>query len=93
MAIYLLNLHLYRATHNAVKQTAALCLLKMLRVNPKAIPIDQHAARIVQLINDKHLVSVSPPPPTFCVETIYMYSEQKPFPPSKLVFNPLLKQS
>ena len=44
-------------THNAVKQTAALCLLKMLRVNPKAIPIDQHAAKIVQLINDKHLVS------------------------------------
>lgn len=46
-----------RNTHNAVKQTAALCLLKMLRVNPKAIPIDQHAAKIVQLINDKHLVS------------------------------------
>lgn len=48
-----------RNTHNAVKQTAALCLLKMLRVNPKAIPIDQHAAKIVQLINDKHLVSVT----------------------------------
>ena len=48
---------LRRNTHNAVKQTAALCLLKLLRVNPKAIPIDQHAAKIVQLINDKHLVS------------------------------------
>ena len=54
-----LFLVLNRNTHNAVKQTAALCLLKMLRVNPKAIPIDQHAAKIVQLINDKHLVRLA----------------------------------
>jgi AP-2 complex subunit alpha len=39
-----------------VKQTACLCLLKLLRVNPKAISIDQHALRIVQLLNDRHLV-------------------------------------
>jgi AP-2 complex subunit alpha len=38
-----------------VKQTACLCLLKLLRVNPKAISIDQHALRIVQLLNDRHL--------------------------------------
>lgn len=40
---------------SAVKQTAALCLLRLLRVHPSAIPIDQYAARIVQLLNDRHL--------------------------------------
>ena len=45
-----------RSTHHAVKQTAALCLLKMLRVSPKLIPIDQHAAKIVQLLSNKNLV-------------------------------------
>lgn len=42
-------------TTNSVKQTAALCLLRLLRVNPQSIAISQHAARIVQLLNDKHL--------------------------------------
>ena len=61
-----------------VKQTAALCLLKLLRMSPKAIPIDQHAARIVQLLNDRHLVH-----PVYlcilqyihctCIFHIYMY--------------------
>ena len=42
-------------TTEGVKQTAALCLLRLLRTNPKAVPIDSHAARIVQLLNDRHL--------------------------------------
>ena len=37
-----------------MKQTAALCLLRLLLVNPRLIAIDQHAARIVQLLNDRH---------------------------------------
>ncbi|XP_064399538.1 AP-2 complex subunit alpha-2-like [Halichondria panicea] len=40
---------------NAVKQTAALCLLRLLRVNPQAVSIDQYAVKIVQLINEKHM--------------------------------------
>ena len=46
--------HPHSDTNNGVKQTAALCLLRLLRVNPRLIPIDQHAARIVQLLNDRH---------------------------------------
>ena len=44
-------------TNHYVKQTAALCLLCLLcllLVNPRLIAIDQHAARIVQLLNDRH---------------------------------------
>ena len=46
--------HPHSDTNNGVKQTAALCLLRLLLVNPRLIPIDQHAARIVQLLNDRH---------------------------------------
>ena len=46
--------HTHSDTNNGVKQTAALYLLRLLRVNPRLIPIDQHAARIVQLLNDRH---------------------------------------
>ena len=46
--------HPHSDTNNGVKQMAALCLLRLLRVNPRLIPIDQHAARIVQLLNDRH---------------------------------------
>ena len=31
--------------------------------------IDQYAAKIVQLINEKHMVIPSPPPPSVCVCT------------------------
>ena len=40
------------ATHG-VKQTACLCLLRMLRVNAGHVPIDQYANKIVQLLNEK----------------------------------------
>ncbi len=44
---------------NGVKQTAALCLLRLLRVNPQAVSIDQYAAKIVQLISTKHMVRLA----------------------------------
>ena len=46
--------HPHSDTNHYVKQTAALCLLRLLLVNPRLIAIDQHAARIVQLLNDRH---------------------------------------
>ena len=46
----------YSDTNAAVKQTACLCLLRLLRVDPKMIPLEQHASRIVKFLNDKHLV-------------------------------------
>ena len=40
------------ATHGA-KQTACLCLLRILRVNAGHVPIDQYTNKIVQLLNEK----------------------------------------
>ena len=41
-----------------VKQTASLCLVKLLRIDPKAISHSAYAPRFIQLINDKHIVSI-----------------------------------
>ena len=38
---------------SGVKQTACLCLLRLLRVNASHVPIDQYANKIVQLLNEK----------------------------------------
>ncbi|XP_022173721.1 AP-2 complex subunit alpha [Myzus persicae] len=47
-------------TMDVVKQSAALCFLRLLRTNPDVIPIDSNGAsewtsRIVHLLNDQHL--------------------------------------
>ena len=44
---------LYSDATHGVKQTACLCLLRMLRVNAGHVPIDQYANKIVQLLNEK----------------------------------------
>lgn len=51
---------LCRDTMDVVKQSAALCFLRLLRTNPDVIPIDSNGAsewtsRIVHLLNDQHL--------------------------------------
>lgn len=46
-------------TTAAVKQTAALCLLKLLRVDPTAISIDKHAPRLIRFLNEKNLVQLN----------------------------------
>jgi AP-2 complex subunit alpha len=40
---------------DSVKQNAALCMLKLLRVSPSVLPHGEWSSRIVQLLNDKHL--------------------------------------
>ena len=42
----------FDATHG-VKQTACLCLVRMLQVSASSVPIDQYANKIVQLLNEK----------------------------------------
>ena len=42
---------------DSVKQNAALCMLKLLRVSPSVLPHGEWSSRIVQLLNDKHLVA------------------------------------
>ena len=41
-----------------VKQSASLCLLKLLRTCPEAVPHGEWATRVVHLLNDHHLVSM-----------------------------------
>lgn len=42
-------------TLDTVKQSAALCLLKLLRTNPDIMPTGEWTTRIIHLLNDQHL--------------------------------------
>lgn len=44
-------------TNDSVKQCAALCVLKLFRLKTDILPPGEWTSRIVQLLNDKHLVS------------------------------------
>lgn len=43
-------------TIDFVKQSAALCLLKLFRTTPDVMPSSEHASRITHLLNDSHMV-------------------------------------
>lgn len=47
---------------DSVKQSAALCLLRLYRTSPDLVPMGEWAARVVHLLNDQHLVRVTPTP-------------------------------
>lgn len=51
-----------RDTMDSVKQSAALCLLRLYRTSPDLVPMGEWAARVVHLLNDQHLVRVTPTP-------------------------------
>uniref|UniRef100_A0A5S6PZS4 AP-2 complex subunit alpha n=1 Tax=Trichuris muris TaxID=70415 RepID=A0A5S6PZS4_TRIMR len=38
-----------------VKQSSALCLLRLLRTNPEFMPVSEYSSRIVHLLNDQHI--------------------------------------
>lgn len=42
-------------TMDVVKQSAALCLLRLLRTSPEIIPSGEWTSRIIHLLNDQHL--------------------------------------
>ncbi|XP_038126770.1 AP-2 complex subunit alpha-2 isoform X2 [Cyprinodon tularosa] len=42
-------------TMDSVKQSAALCLLRLNRTSPDLVPMGEWAARVVHLLNDQHL--------------------------------------
>lgn len=49
-----------RDTMDSVKQSAALCLLRLYRTSPDLVPTGEWAARVVHLLNDQHLVRLTP---------------------------------
>lgn len=51
-----------RDTMDSVKQSAALCLLRLYRTSPDLVPMGEWTARVVHLLNDQHLVRLYPFP-------------------------------
>lgn len=49
-----------RDTMDSVKQSAALCLLRLNRSSPDLVPMGEWTARVVHLLNDQHLVRQYP---------------------------------
>lgn len=45
-----------RDTIDSVKQSSALCLLRLIRSNPDAVPMSEWALRVIHLLNDQHMV-------------------------------------
>lgn len=45
----------YRETIDVVKQSAALCLLRLFRIHPDIIPSGEWTSRIIHLLNDQHM--------------------------------------
>jgi len=44
-------------TLDAVKQSAALCLLRLIRNAPDSVQMTEWSSRLIHLLNDQHMVS------------------------------------
>lgn len=55
---WVLLLNFCRDTIDAVKQSAALTLLRLLRASPDVIPMGEWTSRIIHLLNDQHMVGL-----------------------------------
>lgn len=55
-------LSVLRDTMDSVKQSAALCLLRLYRTSPDLVPMGDWTSRVVHLLNDQHLVRGCPVP-------------------------------
>lgn len=61
-------------TNDSVKQCAALCVLKLFRLKTDILPPGEWTSRIVQLLNDKHLVSLAMQPFTLSINIVNVNS-------------------
>lgn len=46
---------------DSVKQSAALCLLRLYKASPDLVPMGEWTARVVHLLNDQHMVRPQAP--------------------------------
>jgi len=44
-------------TLDAVKQSAALCLLRLIRNAPESVSMSEWSSRVIHLLNDQHMVT------------------------------------
>lgn len=49
-----------RDSMDSVKQSAALCLLRLYKASPDLVPMGEWTARVVHLLNDQHMVRPVP---------------------------------
>lgn len=49
------NVH-YSDTMDSVKQSAALCLLRLYKTSPDLVMMGEWTSRVVHLLNDQHMV-------------------------------------
>ena len=52
------HLVIYRDTIDSVKQSAALCLLRLIRAAPDVVSMSEWSSRIIHLLNDQHMVNI-----------------------------------
>lgn len=52
----------HRDSMDSVKQSAALCLLRLYKASPDLVPMGEWTARVVHLLNDQHMVGPAPVP-------------------------------
>ena len=45
-------------TLDSVKQSAALCLLRLIRNAPDSVSMSEWSSRVIHLLNDQHMVCV-----------------------------------
>lgn len=55
--LYCLILPNDRDTMDSVKQSAALCLLRLYKTSPDLVLMGEWTSRVVHLLNDQHMVS------------------------------------
>ena len=55
LALIDVTMNVFRDTMDVVKQSAALCLLRLLRTAPDVVPGGEWTGRIIHLLNDQHL--------------------------------------
>lgn len=53
----------HRDSMDSVKQSAALCLLRLYKASPDLVPMGEWTARVVHLLNDQHMVRCLKPLP------------------------------
>ena len=55
LILYKIDFKIFRDTLDVVKQSAALCLLRLFRTDPNIIPSGEWTSRIIHLLNDQHM--------------------------------------
>nr|XP_020441453.1 AP-2 complex subunit alpha-2-like [Monopterus albus] len=65
-------------TMDSVKQSAALCLLRLNRTSPDLVPMGEWTTRVVHLLNDQHLDAALRSRLTECLETILNKAQEPP---------------